>query len=85
LPVLPLRGLGVAGQEDAGLAVAQEDGNRVVVGLGEDLAGWRGDDVFLDPSVPKLIYNLPRDWWDHAARRHVRLAGPIYKDPCDAP
>jgi len=37
--------LGVTGQEDAGRAVGQEDGHRVVVGLGEKFAGWRGDDI----------------------------------------
>ncbi len=41
--VLLLPNLGVADQEDAGRAVGEEDGNRVVVGLGEELAGRRGD------------------------------------------
>ena len=44
LPMLLPR-LGVAGQQDAGRAVAQEDGYRVVVGLREELAGRRGDDI----------------------------------------
>jgi hypothetical protein len=37
--VLLLTGLCVAGQEDARRAVGEEDRNRVVVGLGEELPG----------------------------------------------
>jgi hypothetical protein len=33
-----LPGLGVASEEDAGRAVGKEDGNRVLVGLAEELA-----------------------------------------------
>ena|SRR3712207_3281101 len=40
-----LLGLGVASQEDAGYAVAQENGHRAVVGLRVEFAGRRGDDV----------------------------------------
>ena len=35
--------LDISSQEDAGRAVGREDGHRVVVGLGEELAG--GDDI----------------------------------------
>src|SRR5919107_1996753 len=48
--VLLLPRLRVAGQEDACRAVTQENGNRVVVGLGEELARWRRDDVRPHPS-----------------------------------
>ena len=37
--------LGIAVQDVAGRAVGQDDGHRVVVGLGEKLAGRWGDDV----------------------------------------
>jgi hypothetical protein len=40
-----LPGLGIVSQENAGRAVAQEDGHRVVVGLAKELAGWRSDDM----------------------------------------
>jgi hypothetical protein len=40
--VLLLPRLGIVDQEDAGRAIGKEDGNRVVVGLGEELAGRRG-------------------------------------------
>jgi hypothetical protein len=50
--------LGVAGKQDARRAVAEEDRNRVVVGLAEELAGRRGDDVrdrTLQTSVARLV------------------------------
>jgi hypothetical protein len=40
-----LPGLDVASEEDAGRAVDQEDGNLVVVGLEEELASRKRDDV----------------------------------------
>jgi hypothetical protein len=43
--VLLLPGLGVAGEQDAGRALGQEDSHRGVVGLGEELARWRCYDV----------------------------------------
>jgi hypothetical protein len=51
--VLLLPGLGITGQEDAGRAVSEEDGHRVVVGLGEEFAWWRGDEVGSRPSALK--------------------------------
>jgi hypothetical protein len=42
--------LGVTGKQDARRAMAKEDGYRVVVGLGEELVGRRGDDI-LDNST----------------------------------
>ncbi len=48
--VLLLPRLGIASQENARRAVAKEDGHRDVVGLTEELAGRRGDDV-LDNST----------------------------------
>ena len=44
--VLLLPRLGVAGQENPGRGVGQEDGNRVAVGLREELAGRRNDEIF---------------------------------------
>jgi hypothetical protein len=43
--VLFLPRFGIAGQEDASRTIGEEDGNRVVVGLGKKLASRRRDDV----------------------------------------
>ena len=52
--VLLLPGLSIAGQENAGPAVAQEDGYRAVVGLARALARRRCEGVGLtaDPERP---------------------------------
>jgi hypothetical protein len=43
--VLLLPSLYVTGQENTRRGVGEEDGHRVIVGLGEQLAWQRGDDV----------------------------------------
>jgi hypothetical protein len=48
--VLLLPGLCVAGQQHARRAVGEEDRYRVVVGLGEELAGRLSDNVCICPD-----------------------------------
>jgi hypothetical protein len=56
--VLLLPSLCVTCQENTRRAVGEEDGYRVIVGLGEQLA-WRwGDDVGSSPSAPRCGQRL---------------------------
>jgi hypothetical protein len=78
LPVLLPR-LCVACQENAGRGVAQEDGHRVVVGLGEELAWRRSDDVGahaapLKPTAGADHFDL-RALITHTAQSPVILRG----------
>jgi hypothetical protein len=52
-----LPGLRVASEQGAGRAVVKEDGNRVVVGLGEELARWRGDKVPVSTAGIVLLFS----------------------------
>jgi hypothetical protein len=60
-PVLLLPGLRVAGQQDARRGVGEEDGNRVVVGLGEELA-WRWGYDVLKCATREKVKEEPPCW-----------------------
>jgi hypothetical protein len=45
----------IDGEEEARRAVAEQDGHRVVVGLGEEVAGRRSDDVRLQTTSKLAI------------------------------
>ena len=64
LPFLP--GLCVAREEGAGRAVAQQDRHRVVVGLAEELAGRRSDNL-RDCDYPRTLDIHLKELW-HRSR-----------------
>ena len=58
--------LGAAGQQDASRAVGQEDGHGVVVGLTEELARRRRDDL-RDCDYPRTLHIHLKELW-HRSR-----------------
>ena len=69
---IPPASLDFAGLEDAGRTLGQEDGHRVVVRLGEELAGSRGDNDHDDNySRPSDIHI--KGLWHHSRQPFVSL------------